>query len=153
MAKQNFLGPKCGDGKAWILTFSGGPYSEKPYDYPYPYQLRLDGPTTMYCVRGTLMENASRAGCYHDPAAAPNISFSQDKSAKTLTVISADTAKWSDIAVSFSAGTGCGQNAPTTGSVAAGDKITVTGSTVLNTCTLKLVYIPANQLLGTWDFS
>jgi flagellin-like protein len=84
---------------------------------------------------------------------APNISFSQDKSAKTLTVISADVAKWSDITASFSAGTGCGQNAPTTGSVSAGDKITVTGSTILNTCTLKLVYTPANQLLGTWDFT
>jgi hypothetical protein len=62
-------------------------------------------------------------------------------------------AKWSDITASFSAGTGCGQNAPTTGTVTAGDKITITGSTSSNTCTLKLVYTPANQLLGTWSYN
>jgi hypothetical protein len=111
------------------------------------------------------MENANRAGCFHDPNTVPNISFSQDQSAHTLTIVSADaSASWANIKQTTT-GTGCsvkfqGTTTVSSGStvaassVGAGDFLTVsTTSTSPASCTVSLTYTTVNQLLGTWNFT
>jgi flagellin-like protein len=109
---------------------------------------------------------------------APNISFNQNKSAKTLSIISADQADWKDIKATIqgaAANTGTcvvsvintpgtakvtesAAHTATSGAmhagrtVTAGDTMTISG-TAGESCTLSLTYTPANQLLGTWTFT
>ncbi len=92
-----------------------------------------------------------------DSESTPSMSFQKSESANTLTVVSADTADWSDIT-----GSGCtatvntvsgtdGAFGAAAGAVTAGDVITLTVPTA--GCTLTLTYTPSNSLLGSWDFA
>src|ERR1700738_2716657 len=94
-------------------------------------------------------------------ASAPNISFSQDKSGKTLTIVSADAANWKDIKATITGVTSAGANqnlctgtdaagtaipnatptALTPGTISAGNKLVSVDSAAVPTgdvCTLKL---------------
>ena len=99
--------------------------------------------------------------------AAPNITFNQNNSGHTLTIVSADAAaSWNNVKGSITPGT-CNYKlnsqtttsaaAPMTSStgtlsIAAGDVITVSG-TAGTSCVLSLTYTTVNQLLGTWTFN
>ena len=101
--------------------------------------------------------------------AAPNITFNQDNSGHTLTIVSADaSASWANVKATV-AGTNCvlkfqgtsvvssGSQvmATTTGaSISAGDHLDMSNSgTTSTSCTLSLTYTTVNQLMGTWTYN
>jgi len=94
--------------------------------------------------------------------AAPNITFNQDNSGHTLTIVSADaSASWANIKQSTTGGCTVkfqGATTVTSGSsvastsVVAGDFLSVAGSSG-SSCTISLTYTTVNQLLGSWTFT
>ncbi|MHB1261282.1 MAG: type IV pilin N-terminal domain-containing protein [Thermoplasmatota archaeon] len=83
--------------------------------------------------------------------AAPSLSFNKDSSARTLTVVKADSGlTWDD----FVTGGTCTVTTPsTTAAVAAGDVITVTTATASLPCTFSLNHIATNTLVYTTTFT
>jgi flagellin-like protein len=98
--------------------------------------------------------------------AAPNVTFNQDNSAHTLTIVSADAAaNWQNVRGTIT-GTGCGYglnaaaSTATTGAVSAGSQAVTAGDvlkvytgTAGTSCVLSLTYTTVNQLLGSWTFT
>jgi flagellin-like protein len=83
------------------------------------------------------------------PQVTPNIQFSKNDVANTLLVSSADptSLKWSDVErVSGTLKTGATMP---TGTILAGDTVSVTSAVT----TVTLRYKPTNTLLGTWTFT
>jgi FlaG/FlaF family flagellin (archaellin) len=96
--------------------------------------------------------------------AAPNITFNQDNSGHTLTIVSADAAaNWQNVKETITGGCNVKLNSGATmatgtsitsasQAIAAGDVLTVAGSTG-SSCTISLTYTTVNQLLGSWTFT
>jgi hypothetical protein len=119
---------------------------------------------TLKFVSGTAQQTLG-TWTFNFAAAAPNITFNQDNSGHSLTVVSADAqATWNSIRPTLSGCTATmklngqtltsGQNAYGSGShaVAAGDAISLSAAAG-SSCTLSLTYTSVNQLLGTWTFT
>lgn len=101
---------------------------------------------------------------------APSMSFNQDKTGQTLTVVSADaSADWKNIKIYFGSGTstctyslngGTASAAITTPTVVVsggqavkgGDQLKIAGCAA-GANVMTLTYTTVNQLLGTWTFN